>query len=99
MSTSPALDALLKPLEYASGHLHAVKGLKPLLENALSKSPELDAQSRAELVAALPEIDSTDDAARLDAITRVAETIRQLKAQTVRPPLELVPDEPAPPKL
>jgi ATP-dependent DNA helicase RecG len=94
MSSSPALDALLGPLKYASTHLHAVKGLRPLLETAMSRSPSLDSGSRAALAAVLPDIDSTNDDARRAAIGQALQAIQGLAAVTVRPPLELLPDEP-----
>jgi ATP-dependent DNA helicase RecG len=78
MSSSAALNALLGPLSYASTHLQAVKGLRPLLEKALAKSPQLDAQARAALTGTLADIDSTVDDVRREAILKAAQTIQQL---------------------
>jgi ATP-dependent DNA helicase RecG len=86
-ATSPpsaALSALLGPLKYASAkgfaNLHAVKGLRALLESALARAKveALEPKALAALEAELPYVDAADEAARREALVRVAQTLKRL---------------------
>ncbi|MBK7860759.1 MAG: ATP-dependent DNA helicase RecG [Archangiaceae bacterium] len=97
MSASSALSALVGPFRYASAkgfaNLHAVKGLKALLEGAVAKARAegVDAAALAVLEREAAHVDSSDEAERRAAVTRVGQTLASLglpvgfEAVTARP--------------
>jgi ATP-dependent DNA helicase RecG len=79
-----SLAALVGPIKYASAkgfaNLHAVKGLKPLLEGAVAKARAegVDAAALEVLEREAQQVDATDVAARKAAVTRVGQTLAAL---------------------
>src|SRR5689334_5398028 len=82
--SSSALTALVGPIKYATAkgfaNLHAVKGLRPLIEGALAKARAegVDPKHLAALEAELPGVDAANEADRKAALTRVGRALAGL---------------------
>ncbi len=82
--SSSALESLVGPLKYASAkgfaNLHAVKGLKPLLEAALERARNelIEPAFLNALAVEIPRVDAADEATRRDAIVKVSTVLARL---------------------